>query len=91
MIDKTRQLKGMIQEKGLSTLIQIDGGVNEKTIYDISEAGADVFVAGSAIFGTGDYKKTISNLRKKLSTSRSRLAISPLIAHLYIYLKTMTA
>ncbi len=66
-LEKTRQLKQMIEEKGLSTLIQIDGGVNEKTIYNISEAGADVFVAGSAIFGTSDYKKTIKNLRNKLN------------------------
>ena len=65
-IDKIRQLKQMINDKGLSTLIQVDGGVNEKTIYDISEAGADVFVAGSAIFGTGDYKKTIKKLKAKL-------------------------
>lgn len=66
-IEKTTQLKQMIDKKGLSTLIQIDGGVNEKTIYSISEAGADVFVAGSAIFGTNDYKQTIKNLRNKLS------------------------
>ncbi len=66
-LEKTKQLKQMIDKKGLSTLIQIDGGVNEKTIYSISEAGADVFVAGSAIFGTNDYKKTIKNLRNKLS------------------------
>ena len=66
-IEKTTQLKQMIDNKGLSTLIQIDGGVNEKTIYSISEAGADVFVAGSAIFGTNDYKQTIKNLRNKLS------------------------
>jgi ribulose-phosphate 3-epimerase len=66
-IEKTRQLKQMIDKKGLSTLIQIDGGVNEKTIYNISEAGADVFVAGSAIFGTNDYRKTIKNLRDKLT------------------------
>jgi len=66
-IEKTKQLKRMIDEKSLSTMIQIDGGVNEKTIYSISEAGADVFVAGSAIFGTGDYKKTIKNLKDKLN------------------------
>jgi len=66
-IEKTKKLKQMIDKKGLSTLIQIDGGVNEKTINTISEAGADVFVAGSAIFGTGDYKKTIKNLKNKLT------------------------
>jgi ribulose-phosphate 3-epimerase len=68
-IEKTQQLKQMIDNKGLSTLIQIDGGVNEKTIYSISEAGADVFVAGSAIFGTNDYQKTIKNLKDKLNGS----------------------
>jgi len=66
-IEKTKKLKQMIDKRGLSTLIQIDGGVNEKTINTISEAGADVFVAGSAIFGTGDYKKTIKNLKNKLT------------------------
>jgi len=68
-IEKTQQLKQMIENKGLSTLIQIDGGVNEKTINSISEAGADIFVAGSAIFRTGDYKKTIKNLKDKLNKS----------------------
>ncbi|NQT68182.1 MAG: ribulose-phosphate 3-epimerase, partial [Desulfobacteraceae bacterium] len=57
-LDKIRELRGMIQKNGLSTLIEIDGGVNEKTIKNISDAGVDVFVAGSAIFGSPDYKKT---------------------------------
>ncbi len=65
-IEKTRQLKGMITEKNPAALIQVDGGVNEKTIYTISEAGADVFVAGSAIFGTDDYQKTIQTLKDQL-------------------------
>ncbi len=65
-LDKIRDLRTMIQDKGLSTLIQIDGGVNEKTIEEISLAGTDVFVAGSAIFGSQDYKKTIDSFRKKI-------------------------
>ncbi|NNK84730.1 MAG: ribulose-phosphate 3-epimerase [Desulfobacterales bacterium] len=65
-LDKIRALRGMIQERELSTLIQIDGGVNEKTIADISEAGVDVFVSGSAIFGSPDYKKTIDSYRQKI-------------------------
>ncbi len=65
-LDKIRVLRGMIKERGLSTLIQIDGGVNEKTIAEISEAGVDVFVSGSAIFGSPDYKKTIDSYRKKI-------------------------
>ncbi|MBW1899548.1 MAG: ribulose-phosphate 3-epimerase [Deltaproteobacteria bacterium] len=50
----------------LSTLIQIDGGVNSKTISEISEAGVDSFVAGSAIFSSKDYKATIEDFRKKI-------------------------
>jgi ribulose-phosphate 3-epimerase len=62
-IDKIRVLRKMIKERGLSTLIEIDGGVNEKNIEEISIAGADAFVAGSAIFGTRDYKKAIKGLK----------------------------
>ena len=62
-LDKVKQLKTIIRERGLSTLIQIDGGVNPGTIGNISRAGVDVFVAGSAIFGSDDYKQTISELK----------------------------
>jgi ribulose-phosphate 3-epimerase len=62
-IDKIMALRKMIKERGLSTLIEIDGGVNEKNIEEISIAGADAFVAGSAIFGSQDYKKTIKDLK----------------------------
>ena len=55
----------MIQERGLSTLIQIDGGVNAATIGRIAAAGVDVFVAGSAIFGSDDYRATIAELKEK--------------------------
>jgi ribulose-phosphate 3-epimerase len=65
-LEKVRSLKKMIQNRSLSTLIQIDGGVNERTIEEISRAGVDSFVAGSAIFGSEDYKKTIDSFRKKI-------------------------
>ncbi|QTA93509.1 ribulose-phosphate 3-epimerase [Desulfonema magnum] len=65
-IDKIKSLRKMIQDRGLSTLIQIDGGVNEKTIEKISLAGTDAFVAGSAIFGSPNYKQTIDSFRKKI-------------------------
>lgn len=58
-IDKIKALSKMIREKGFSTLIEVDGGVNRNTIRDVSAAGTDVFVAGSAIFGSRDYKETI--------------------------------
>ncbi len=72
-LDKIRAVRRMIQEKGLPALIQIDGGVNEKTIADIALAGADVFVAGSAIFGSPDYKQTISRFRKIIAQQVSEV------------------
>jgi ribulose-phosphate 3-epimerase len=63
-VDKIKALVSMVADRELSTLIEIDGGVNEKTIAEISQAGANVFVAGSAIFGSPDYKKTIDNFRR---------------------------
>jgi ribulose-phosphate 3-epimerase len=63
---KLRSLRRMIAEKDLPTLIEIDGGVNAETITDIAVAGADVFVAGSAIFGNSDYVQTIRTLRQAI-------------------------
>ncbi len=65
-LDKIEQLKSLIEESGLDILIQVDGGVNANTIADVSTAGADVFVAGSAIFNTDDYKGTIAMLKDRL-------------------------
>ncbi|MBI9084479.1 MAG: ribulose-phosphate 3-epimerase [Desulfobacterales bacterium] len=65
-IDKIRTLRAIIAERGLSTLIEIDGGVSRNTIGDIAAAGVDVFVAGSAIFGSKDYAATIDAFRKIL-------------------------
>ncbi|MGA6925618.1 MAG: ribulose-phosphate 3-epimerase [Desulfosarcina sp.] len=62
-LDKVVELKTMIRERGLSTLIQIDGGVNPDTIGRIAAAGVDIFVAGSAIFGSDDYTRAISRLK----------------------------
>jgi ribulose-phosphate 3-epimerase len=65
-LNKIKALRRLIQDKGLNTLIEVDGGVNEETIADVSAAGTDVFVAGSAIFGSQDYQKTIQSFRKKI-------------------------
>ncbi|HSO19479.1 MAG TPA: ribulose-phosphate 3-epimerase [Desulfosarcina sp.] len=62
-LKKVVRLRQMAEKRGLSTLIQIDGGVNAGTIAEISRAGVDVFVAGSAIFGTRDYRQTIAELK----------------------------
>ena len=63
-LDKVRVLRRMIDDKNLRTLIQIDGGVNTNTIDEISGAGVDSFVAGSAIFGCDSYTEIIKTLKK---------------------------
>ena len=65
-IDKIRLLSNQLKERNLKTLIQVDGGINKDTIKAVSEAGASSFVAGSAIFHTDDYQKTISLLRENM-------------------------
>jgi len=62
-LDKIRNLKKIIDDRKLQTRIEIDGGVNKNTIADISAAGADIFVAGSAIFKSPDYSKAIATFR----------------------------
>jgi len=63
-LDKVRELKPMIDQKNLTVGIEIDGGVSPSTISEISEAGVNIFVAGSAVFGT-DYAEAISTLKSR--------------------------
>ncbi|MDE6301397.1 MAG: ribulose-phosphate 3-epimerase [Muribaculaceae bacterium] len=63
IVDKTRRLRSMIAESGSKALIQIDGGVNLQTAPVLAEAGADVLVAGSAVFGAPDPAAMIARLR----------------------------
>ncbi len=59
----------MLSRRGSKTLIEVDGGINTKTLADVSAAGADVFVAGSAIFGSPDYAQTIRRFRELLASA----------------------
>lgn len=61
---KIRELRSMIIEKSLTIDIQVDGGVSNETISDIVEAGANIVVAGSAIFGREDVDKAVLELRE---------------------------
>ena len=63
-ISKIETVRKMIEKKGLATEIEVDGGINEKTISRVYQAGANIFVAGSAIFLEDDYKKVIDTMRK---------------------------
>ncbi len=62
---KIKQLKEIIKRKGASTIIEIDGGVTDKNIEKLVEAGADVLVAGSFVFKSDNPKETIKNLKNK--------------------------
>jgi ribulose-phosphate 3-epimerase len=64
-LERIHRLRRTIEQRGLKTLIEVDGGVNADTIGSIASAGANVFVAGSAIFGSSDYTRTISELRRR--------------------------
>ncbi|QFZ55109.1 ribulose-phosphate 3-epimerase [Oceanihabitans sp. IOP_32] len=61
--NKVEQLKALIQRKGASTLIEIDGGVTDKNAKALTKAGADVLVAGSYVFKSNNQIETIKNLR----------------------------
>lgn len=61
--DKIRRLRQMIDERGLKTLIEVDGGVNVRNAQELSLAGADVLVAGSAVFGAADPIAEINKLK----------------------------
>ena len=67
-LEKLRKTKQMIIDRGLDVRIEIDGGVKVDNIRAIAEAGADMFVAGSAIFNQPDYATVISEMRNQLSS-----------------------
>ncbi|MFO7987816.1 MAG: ribulose-phosphate 3-epimerase [Desulfatiglandaceae bacterium] len=66
VVPKIKALRKRITEQNLNTEIEVDGGISEKNIKTVSAAGADVFVAGSAIYYSEDYKKTIRLMREAL-------------------------
>jgi len=63
-LDKLRRLRGMILEKGLSVRIEIDGGIDENNASDVIDAGADILVAGTAIFGKEDPAAAVRQLKE---------------------------
>lgn len=67
VLPKIRRAREIIAESGMDIRLEVDGGVTVHNIDDIASAGADTFVAGSAIFHSKDYADTISAMRKKIS------------------------
>ena len=70
-LDKLRAVRKMIDESGRDIRLEIDGGVKVDNIREIAEAGADMFVAGSAIFNQPDYKEVIDQMRAELAKVNS--------------------
>lgn len=68
-LGKLRQARSMIDARGRDVRLEIDGGVKVDNIGRIAAAGADTFVAGSAIFGSDDYKKTIAGMRTAITAA----------------------
>jgi ribulose-phosphate 3-epimerase len=68
-LDKVREVRRRIDAAGREVLLEVDGGVKVDNIAEIARAGADTFVAGSAIFGTKDYKATIAAMRAALASA----------------------
>ena len=66
---KLAEVRKRIDQSGRAIMLEIDGGVKTDNIAEIARAGADTFVAGSAIFGTKDYKATIAAMRSALQSA----------------------
>jgi len=70
MLPKIRQLRRWIDERGLAVSLEVDGGVGPGTIGLAASAGADVFVAGTAVFGAPDYAAAIAQLRREAAEAK---------------------
>ncbi len=71
VLDKLKEARSIIDNSGRAIRLEIDGGVKVDNIRKIAEAGADTFVAGSAIFSSSDYKATIQSMRSELAQVNS--------------------
>ncbi len=67
-LDKLRQVRQLIDQSGRNIRLQVDGGVKVDNIAEIAAAGADMFVAGSAIFNQPDYKVVVDQMRQQLAS-----------------------
>jgi ribulose-phosphate 3-epimerase len=71
MLDKVRRARRMVDTGHLRVVVQVDGGINADTIARAAEAGADCFVAGSAVYGADDPAAAIAALRERASAARA--------------------
>jgi ribulose-phosphate 3-epimerase len=68
-LEKITRARALIDESGLDVRLEVDGGVKVDNIGRIAQAGADTFVAGSAIFGSDDYAATLAAMRNEISAA----------------------
>jgi ribulose-phosphate 3-epimerase len=66
-LDNVREARRRIDASGRDVWLEVDGGIKADNIGEVARAGADTFVAGSAIFGSGDYKTTVARMRAELA------------------------
>jgi ribulose-phosphate 3-epimerase len=76
VLPKVRRARALMRERELSVWLQVDGGVDETTIVRCAEAGADVFVAGSAVYGADDPASAATRLRKAAEAATARASWS---------------
>jgi len=69
VLDKIRELRSRLDSLDQEVLLEVDGGIKVENIGEVARAGIDVFVAGSAIFGSADYAKTISKMQANIKAS----------------------
>jgi ribulose-phosphate 3-epimerase len=69
-IDKIRELRALLDRKGLDVEIEVDGGIKLDNVAEVVAAGANVIVSGSGIFGTKDYAATIAEMRRRGEAAR---------------------
>jgi ribulose-phosphate 3-epimerase len=69
MLPKIRRIRAMCRERGIDPVIEVDGGENMETAAKAAAAGATAIVAGSAIFGSSDYKAAIAAIRRSAAAA----------------------
>ena len=70
-LDKIRETRRLLDRLSPETRLEVDGGIKGENIRQVAEAGADTFVAGSAVFGAGDYREAISGMRSEAAAGAS--------------------
>ena len=68
VLPKIEELKRIIEQKGIEVDIEVDGGINVENVSQVARAGANVFVAGNAVFGSQDYAETIALMRENITS-----------------------